>query len=152
MVDGCDGRAPSSALDGEQVEATPANQVVGTRARLLVVDDEPNLAKLLAWMLSAFDVSIAHEGREACRRLENETFDAVLCDLHMPGMDGIDVYERAVVRDAALRGRFVFMSGGAHSDRATAFLRREKPLLVDKPFTPERVEQVVRRVLRGTAA
>jgi putative nucleotidyltransferase with HDIG domain len=73
-----DGRAPSKRC--------PA-------ARVLIVDDEPAACKLLALLLSQadFDCQTALNGKEALRLLENDSRDAIICDLNMPGMSGMEL-------------------------------------------------------------
>src|SRR6266478_2952085 len=62
-------------------------------ARVLIVDDEPAACKLLALLLSEadFECKTALSGAEALRRLENGNHDAIVCDLNMPGMTGMEL-------------------------------------------------------------
>ena len=86
-----DGRgAPRAALHGK---------------RVLVIDDEPAIAQLIATRLEPFDVTtaVAHSGEEALRRLRAEPFDAITLDILMPGMSGFEVL-RQLRADAELRG------------------------------------------------
>lgn len=64
-------------------------------ASVLVVDDEPEVARVMARGLTyaGYDVSVAHSGEEALERLEEGAFDLLLTDVHMPGMHG-DVLQR----------------------------------------------------------
>ena len=67
----------------------------GTRRRVLVVDDEAGVRESLRLVLrDKYDVSVAEGGEEALRRAASESFDAVLLDLVMPGIDGLTVLER----------------------------------------------------------
>ena len=67
----------------------------GTRRRVLVVDDEAGVREALRLVLrDKYDVSVAEGGEEALRRAASESFDAVLLDLVMPGIDGLTVLER----------------------------------------------------------
>jgi CheY-like chemotaxis protein len=72
--------------------------------RVLVVDDERDIADLIAGQLDALDVrtEIVTSGEAALARLRAEHFDAVTLDILMPGMDGFDVL-RAIRADARLR-------------------------------------------------
>ena len=72
--------------------------------RVLVVDDEPEIAELIAVHLEPYEVetAIAHSGAEALQRLRNERFDAMTLDILMPGMSGFEVLE-AVRADPVLR-------------------------------------------------
>jgi signal transduction histidine kinase/CheY-like chemotaxis protein len=106
-------------------------------ARLLLVDDEPMILRLFTNLLAdaSLEVLTAKGGAEAIALLEqDQAFHAILCDLQMPGVDGILVYE-AVERIApALVARFVFTTGGAITMRGRDFLDRVRPRVLAKPF------------------
>jgi signal transduction histidine kinase/DNA-binding response OmpR family regulator/HAMP domain-containing protein len=72
--------------------------------RVLVIDDEPAIAQLIATRLEQFEVdaTVAHSGEEALRLLRSEPFDAVTLDILMPGMSGFEVL-RQLGADAQLR-------------------------------------------------
>ncbi len=115
------------------------------RARLLIIDDEPNLARTLARLLDAHAVDIATSGAEGLRRLEaGERYDLVLCDLMMPGLTGMDVHAAVRERDPAQAARFVFMSGGAFTPRAKAFLAEVGLPRLDKPFPASAVLELLK--------
>ena len=65
-------------------------------ARILVVEDHPASRKLTAYLLekSGFEVRVADCGEEALELTEHEAFDLILCDIHMPGIDGYEVAQR----------------------------------------------------------
>ncbi len=107
------------------------------RLRLLVVDDEIAIGRTLAIALGdVFEVSTVTSGREALALIEDgeREFDVVLCDLMMPDVSGMDVYERVVVHAPSLARRFVFVTGGAFTDRARAFIERVQTPVIEKPF------------------
>jgi signal transduction histidine kinase/DNA-binding response OmpR family regulator/HAMP domain-containing protein len=85
-----DGGGPREALRGK---------------RVLVIDDEPAIAQLIATRLEPFEAeaAVAHSGDEALRRLRAEHFDAITLDILMPGMSGFEVL-RALRADPELRG------------------------------------------------
>jgi CheY-like chemotaxis protein len=79
---------------------------------VLVVDDEPDIAELIASQLAALDVqtTIALSGEEALERLRSEHYDAVTLDILMPGMDGFGVLSQ-IRADRELAGTpIVFVS------------------------------------------
>lgn len=132
---------PSAATMEQQsaqaAHAAPAPPPVTERLRLLVVDDEIAIGRTLAIALGdAFEVTTATSGREALAILEGgeRQFDVVLCDLMMPDVSGMDVYERIIVHAPALARRFVFVTGGAFTDRARAFVERVQTPVIEKPF------------------
>ena len=110
------------------------------RARILVIDDEPNLAMTLAHLLDEHAVEVALGGASALEKLaEDADFDLILCDLMMPGTNGMDVYASAVAAFPFLASRFVFMTGGAFTPRAKAFLAETSLPRLEKPFRIEAV-------------
>jgi len=126
-------------------KAPPTHAPPPPRARILVIDDEPNLARTLAILLNDHTVEVAIGGAAGLTRLERDTeLDLVLCDLMMPEITGMDVYAEVCARWPALAPRFVFMTGGAFTPRARAFLATcERPHL-EKPFRAESVRELLR--------
>ncbi|MBZ4334022.1 PAS domain S-box protein [Corallococcus coralloides] len=126
----------------------PAAPVV-PRGRVLVVDDEPAVGRVLQRLLRGHDVEVATSGRQALERMSRAPgFDAVLCDVMMPDLAGRDVYE-AVRRDhPGLERRFVFVSGGAFTAGAREFLEHVPNPLLEKPFDEARVRGAVEELVR----
>ena len=118
------------------------------RARILVVDDEPLLGQTLSFMLEEnHDVIVARGGADALEVLSrDQSFDLVLCDLDMPGVNGQSVHEALEDRHPELIRHFVLMTGGACSGWAEEFLAGYSGLRLEKPFTASDVEEVLRGV------
>jgi two-component system alkaline phosphatase synthesis response regulator PhoP len=124
-------------------------------ATVLVVDDEPKIARLLRDYLerAGFGVSVAHDGREALMRVRTERPDLVILDLGLPQLDGLDV-TRALRRD----GDVPILMLTARDDEAdrVAGLELGADDYVTKPFSPRevvaRVRAILRRHGRGTGA
>ncbi|WP_328700867.1 MASE1 domain-containing protein [Corallococcus silvisoli] len=123
----------------------------GRRGRVLIVDDEPRLAQSMRLLLEpAHDVVTATRGEDALARVAaGEAFDVVLCDLQMPGMDGIAVYRRLVEDAPALVARLVFISGGASSPEARAFVETLAHRVLEKPVRPDVLLATVEAMLAG---
>jgi len=142
-------RVELPAIDARQVPSHPKSEegdvVTARRGRVLVIDDEPRLATTIRLALEEqAEVEVAGSGAEAIERLSGDAeFDVVLCDLMMPEVSGMDVYE-SVARDRPdLAARFVFMTGGAFTDRARAFLKHSGLPRLDKPFALADVERLL---------
>jgi PAS domain S-box-containing protein len=115
------------------------------RGRVLVVDDEAMIGKAVQLMLEEIhDVVALVSAREALERLTSgEAFDAVVCDLMMPEMTGMDLYAEVQRRLPDQAKRFVFLTGGAFTPRARAFLENVHAPRLDKPFEgPALVEAI----------
>ncbi len=110
---------------------------------VLVVDDEPVIARLIQKALVDHDVTTAHDGREAVALMTERSFDVILCDLIMPEMTGMDVYRAALQKTNPVHDRIVFMTGGAFTQRARDFLESVPNLRIEKPFDLERLERTI---------
>jgi len=105
--------------------------------RVLVVDDEPLVASATRRLLArAHEVQVAHCGETALSLLEAGTFDAVLCDLMMPHMTGMELHARLTRLRPELAARMVFLTGGVFDGEAERFLRTQAPWCMGKPFEP----------------
>jgi signal transduction histidine kinase/CheY-like chemotaxis protein len=112
--------------------------------RVLIVDDEPLVAELLQRKLKQADTTIVTGGREALDLLNGKSeFDLVFCDLMMPTVTGMDVYEAVRVRSPALASRFVFMTGGVCTERARKFVESVPNPCIDKPFDSDTLKRVI---------
>ena len=115
--------------------------------RLLVVDDEPDVAEALTRVLSReVQVVRARDGREALDLLaRGDTFDGILCDIVMPEVGGAEFHAAVVAEWPRYLGRLVFMTGGAFTEGAKVFVEHWSGPLLEKPFDPE----LLRRTLHG---
>ncbi len=141
--------ADATVARPEPVSPPPPRAIPGgRRPRVLVVDDEEALARIVASVLSdEFDVVVEGGGRAALTLLDRDAaFDAVLCDLAMPDLSGADVFTTLEERAPRLAERVVFATGGAYSAASRAILDRAPNPTVDKPFELESLRAVLRKV------
>ena len=105
--------------------------------RVLVVDDDALVLSAICRLLEGVcDVVAVGGAREALDLLSRDRgYDVVLCDLMMPEMTGMALYDEAVRLDAGLGSKLIFMTGGAFAPEALDFLRRVGRPCLDKPFT-----------------
>jgi CheY-like chemotaxis protein len=123
-----------------------------TRARILLVEDEPLIRSLLAETLleGGLEIVEAGSGEEAVDALErHDTFDLLLTDVHMPGgISGVDVARHARGRDPGLPVVFATGRPESLSDFGTLGLRE---VCLAKPFSPTEALNVVKRLLSARA-
>jgi two-component system cell cycle sensor histidine kinase/response regulator CckA len=124
---------------------------LGFRPRVLVIDDDPGVVSALRLMLEGeHEVTTVASGREALRVLLAEPlYDVVFCDLMMPGVSGMDLFEAVRLNRPGLERRLVFMTGGAFTPDAAQFLERVPNGRVEKPFDLARVSRLLRRAVRA---
>jgi CheY-like chemotaxis protein len=118
------------------------------KPRVLVVDDERLVGEAVRRVLGkAYEVELVCSGHLALERLGSSEYDAILCDLMMPGLTGMDLFFRIAETHPFVAARFLFITGGACSDDAHRFL--ESVPHVDKPFSPAELRAAVAQVVRG---
>jgi CheY-like chemotaxis protein len=118
----------------------------GSFRQVLVVDDEGALQMLVRAVLEQerFMVDIARDGMEACVQVRRQHYDAIVCDLRMPKMDGATFYGILKDTDASQAGRVIFVTG-ADIDADTGQKVLGRPIL-RKPFDIDELERIVARV------
>lgn len=137
----------------QPVEAEPTTETKRTvlhqaEARILVVDDDEDVAWALQRILDDYDVVMTLKAREALDLVRSgERFNAIVCDLMMPEMLGSDLYEeikRAAPDQAA---RMIFVTGGATTTTAKEFLKSAALPVLIKPFGTRELRGFVQRLL-----
>jgi PAS domain S-box-containing protein len=130
-------------LGSAKVETSPSSKTDGVtpalRLRMFVLDDEAVLTRALQRAIGReHDVVTSNDAVHAVASLTSadflERFDVVLCDVMMPGLTGIEVYEQVVAKHPAHAKKFIFMSGGAFTPRARDFLSQIPNARLEKPF------------------
>ena len=119
-------------------------------AKILIVDDEPKIVRLVADYLAAagFDVVTARTGDEALMRVRTDAPDLVVLDLGLPGLDGLDV-----TRTVRRNGELPIIMLTARDDETDRIIGLELGAddYVTKPFSPRELVARVRAVLRRRA-
>jgi two-component system NtrC family sensor kinase len=138
--------ADDSGLKGE-----PPLMAVSGR-RVLVVDDEWSIRALLhdILRLDQHSVALASSGLEAADLVERESFDIIITDMKMPGMDGAEFYRQVRQRDPAQARRIIFITGDTVSPDTRAFLQRVSNPVLSKPFKIGPLRDAIESVLNQT--
>jgi CheY-like chemotaxis protein len=118
-------------------------------ARILLVDDEPELLSVNRRLLSGlgYSVSAADSGREALGKIEADPPDLVVLDMLMPGMDGEATLRR--IRAVAPAQKVIILSGFAEPDKMRAVKKLGILAYVQKPFELHAFAAVIRAALEG---
>jgi CheY-like chemotaxis protein len=130
-------------------------------ARILVAEDDLQVGDTVQTMLRSggYEVVLARNGDEAIRIFGKQKFDLVLCDVHMPGKDGLEVTEEIRrsspdIPIVSMTGSYPRASGGAHLD--PAFLNASKKVgatrVLAKPFRVHELLAVVQDCLGEAGA
>jgi len=127
----------------------PGDRIVGKR--VLVVDDEGDVAALLADVLrlDGHHVDTAGNGAAALEALAAGGYDVVLSDIRMPVLDGPGFYRALARQHPQLAARVAFITGDTLNMDRRGFLESTGQPIIVKPFEPDEVRDVVQRLLRG---
>lgn len=122
--------------------------------RVLVIDDEPLLCEAVRRMLvgEAHTETTTSPVEGLARLLSGEQFDAVLCDLLMPGKNGMELFQELEAKRPEVAARLGFVTGGAISPETQAFLRSRGERVLEKPFSRSGLRGLLRLLLSGKAA
>jgi CheY-like chemotaxis protein len=119
---------------------------------LLLIDDDMTVLSSYRRQLQNEDVSVefALSGAQALRRLLSDTPpDCVICDMLLPDISGIEVYQRAVSADSSYRQRFGVATGASTMPKVAAFLSTFSGPIVYKPVEPALLSSAVKACLAG---
>jgi CheY-like chemotaxis protein len=139
------------ALVGATRSAGGPRGVAGGRPSVLIIDDDQQVTTGLARVLGIdADVEVALGGRAGLERLAREPApDAIVCDLMMPEVSGLDVASALSARGESWLARTLFMTGGATTADAVAFVARPDVRVLYKPVSARELRAAVRERLRA---
>lgn len=121
-------------------------------AKILIVDDEPNIVLSLEFLLGqeGYEVAVARDGDEALARAEELSPDLVLLDVMLPAMDGFEVCRRLRALEPA--PKVILLTARGRSAERLRGLDLGADLYVTKPFSTRDLMADIRRCLRGGGA
>jgi CheY-like chemotaxis protein len=126
--------------DPQRAETTPGTTI-------LVVDDEPDVAELVASALALDQhrVDTASSGAEALGRVRERSYDVIVSDMKMPGMSGAELYAEIGRRCPGVERRMIFITGDASNPATRQFFETTGAVCVSKPFDVEKLRRLVAR-------
>ena len=127
---------PAVSPEDDASPAAPIAAAARRRGRILVVDDEQVIVKVIQRILAAAHEVVALTDAEVAlaRVRAGERFDVILCDLMMPQVTGMEVHAELLKIDRGQAERMVFLTGGAFTAAARAFLDETPNFRIEKPF------------------
>jgi CheY-like chemotaxis protein/two-component sensor histidine kinase len=136
--------APEAAAPVELAPSSPR------RGRVLVIDDEPIVARVVERSLSTgHEVVVSSSAGEALKMLvAGEHFDVILCDLMMPQMTGMELHAELCRVAPEHAARMIFLTGGAFTPTARAFLDQTPNLRIEKPFDVRNLKALINDRIR----
>ena len=120
-----------------------------TRARILLVDDDPMITQLITDMLTldGYDVETAPNGVAALEKVQGRRYDLILTDLHMPELDGAGLYRELARWQAHRPRKIIFLTGTAGESEAHRLVQETGLSLLRKPFNVAELLELVRKTL-----
>jgi CheY-like chemotaxis protein len=116
---------------------------------VLVVDDEPGVASVLAEMCAGegHRVDTAVDGFDALAMIEGTDYDVIITDVKMPRLDGPGLYQAVQGRRPELLSRFAFITGDLLNPATARFFEEARVLYLRKPFNVDDVRELLRKVI-----
>jgi len=103
------------------------------RKKILIVDDEESMRHMLTNMLEGeYEVKASADGKQALEDMSRDTFDFILCDIKMPGMDGMAVLEE--MKRRRIFGSLIMMSAYGTTETALEAVKKGAYDYINKPF------------------
>jgi signal transduction histidine kinase/FixJ family two-component response regulator len=120
---------------------------------ILIIDDEMSLANGLARLLrrTGHTVETVANGRLALARLDEHTYDLILCDMRMPDLDGPSLYWLLERQKPHLCSRFIFLTGDTLEPATQAFLEQSSAPCLTKPFSIAEARRAIHRALHTSS-
>ena len=118
-------------------------------SRVLVIDDDDLVLATISKMLQAdmFSVDVSFSAREALSRLPETRYDAILCDMWMPGMTGKDFYNQVKKEFPEYQSRIVLLTGDIASEATWDFIEEKRLPYVLKPVSHPDLRRKLREVM-----
>jgi CheY-like chemotaxis protein len=119
-----------------------------TAPAILLVDDEGCIRASVSRVLAraGYLVTLAASGAEALQRVRAERYEAVICDLRMPGLSGIALFDQLQQAAPSLAGRILVASGDLSQPDTTVFLARTGAPALLKPYATHDLLEALRRM------
>ena len=132
--------------------AAAASQVGSGPARILIVDDEAEVAQLNGEILArrGYEVDVTSSVREALEMLRGARYDLVVSDLNMPDLDGRGLYEAIVAQFPELVARTAFVTGDTMGRSSQTFLEEARRPFLEKPVSPRELCDFVAGLLAAS--
>lgn len=115
--------------------------------KVLIVEDDPETARLIAIMLEmfGFHTAIADSCRKALQDVARHDVDYLFMDLTLPDGDGLDLYENIILKYPQFRGKAIFCSGKSLNSLKNTKIEKDRIPFLPKPFTLEQLSEYTKK-------
>lgn len=139
----------ASAASPKQFSTWPEAGQSTKNVKILVVEDEKDLLLLTSRIFQdkGYSVDAVSNGLTARACLLETDYDLVVCDIRLPGISGLKLYEKIRVEKPNISKRFIFISGDIFDQATRQFLDQNNLPFISKPFQPAEIQAEVSRLL-----
>jgi PAS domain S-box-containing protein len=140
----------SSAVASENVsaESGAVAPAPSRKSRILIIDDEPEVRDVMSQALCqrGYIVDVAGNGVDGLRLLENSDYKVILCDVHMPGLSGLEFYRQVETNHPDMAKRIVFVTGDAVNKGTNQLIEAYQLNYLTKPFELNDLLQLIQKL------
>lgn len=117
---------------------------------ILVVDDSKSIREVVSFVLQkeGYTVLVGENGKDALKHLNGESIDLIITDLHMPEMDGIDFIKEVRQTSDYKHIPILFLTTETSNEKKTEAKQEGATGWLEKPFQPDKLLKVLRKVIR----
>jgi CheY-like chemotaxis protein len=115
----------------------------------LLIDDDSQMIDVLSkyFAIEGCYTEKALDGKLALEKINSTSFDFILCDVKMPGMDGVTFYQQLKGTGSPYLEKVIFITGDTVDHEIQEFLKSISNPLLDKPFGLDDLKEAIRRLI-----
>ena len=147
-------KRPESSTEEKREASLQSEQYKSEKLKVdflevLLLDDEFRMGRVFQRILKErANVKMAATVRDAWRLVEEQSFDVIFCDVHLPKVSGIDFFRELVEQKPEQAKRVIFITGGLYSEESQELVREVENPVVYKPFELTAIEKALDSVLK----
>ena len=120
--------------------------------KVLIVDDDLKSTKLMRMLIGNSDcIETASDGMEGLKKINGQRFDLIISDVHMPGMNGIEMYIEAKKSDPKIKDRLLFFSATSNPEMIS-FFKEHNLVYMGKPSPVTQIREVMSEIINKKGA
>jgi len=141
-----------NSLVNEKKDVTPANKENESKGRILIIDDDEIVASVMTEILAreGHEVERAENGKKGFEIIMKQDFNAIICDIKMPVMDGKKVFSLAAEEKPEITNKFLIVTGDTFNTETANFLEDSKVATIEKPFEKTHLVKEVNKILKNS--
>jgi DNA-binding NtrC family response regulator len=133
----------------ETIKVATSKYVSSRTSKILIIEDEENVLEVMQRLLmrKGYSCDGVTNGMDGLNCIKNSHYDLIICDLRMPGMSGIELFQEVEKINPELGQRFIFTTGDNVSEGNQNFLKLTGAMVLQKPFEMDTLIAVVNKKL-----